>query len=163
MMRKKLLYLICMIGMWGCAPYNHGQIPASYTTAYRPLTPAEQQQRAQEIDAIHQQRDAMAEPARVIVTTGPLGQPYRALGEVHVNTGMINVGSLLNDALFRSQFERAVSGPTPTAHANTLNQMLREAAVRQYGKRVDAVVNVTYRTDPDGDVFASGLAVELSE
>jgi hypothetical protein len=102
--------------------------------------------------------------ASILVTAGPLSQPYRALGEVYVNTrGVINLGSILNDTLFRSRFERAVQGPTPTAHIETMNAVLRQEAVRRYGNQVDAVVNVVYRTDPDGDVFASGLAVQFVE
>jgi hypothetical protein len=76
---------------------------------------------------------------------------------------MVNLGSILSDALFRSPLQRAVQGPTPTAHTETMNTMLREKAREQYGSQVDAVVNVVYRTDPDGDVFASGLAVHFVE
>jgi hypothetical protein len=100
----------------------------------------------------------------IIVTAGPLSQPYTALGEVNVNTkGMVNLGSILNDTLFRSPLQRAIQGPTPTAHTETINKMLREKAREQYGNQVDAVVNVVYHTDPDGDVFASGLAVHFME
>ena len=36
-------------------------------------------------------------------------------------------------------------------------------AWKQYGSKVDAVINVTYRTEHDGNVFASGLAVHFVE
>ena len=78
-------------------------------------------------------------------------------------TGMINLGAALNDAMFRSPIERAVGGRTPTAHIETMNRFLREQAWRQYGSKVDAVINVTYQTEHDGDVYASGLAVQFLE
>ena len=37
-------------------------------------------------------------PNAVIVTAGPLSQPYATLGEVHVDTrGMVNLGSMMNE------------------------------------------------------------------
>jgi len=77
-------------------------------------------------------------PGAIIVTAGPISQPSQALGEVHVNTtGMINFGSMLNDALFRSPLSRAVQGPTPAAHTAQLNTMLRQAARQQYGSQLE--------------------------
>lgn len=106
-------------------------------------------------------RANFSRPSEFIVTAGPLSYPYEPLGEVHVDTrGMMNLGSILTDSLFRSPLARAIQ-ETPTANIEQMNQLLREQARQQYGSRVDAVLNVTYRTEPDGDVYASGLAVHL--
>lgn len=108
-------------------------------------------------------RASTSHPSEVVVTTGPLSQPYEALGEVHVNTvGEIYLGSLLNDTLFRSPLARSIQA-TPATNTVTMNEKLRQEARSHYGGRVDAVVNVSYRTDPDGDMFASGLAVHFIE
>ena len=42
-----------------------------------------------------------------------------------------------------------------------MNAYLARAALNQYGNAVDAVINVTYQTEPDGDVRADGLAVQF--
>ena len=42
-----------------------------------------------------------------------------------------------------------------------MNNQLRQAARKKYGNRVDAIVNVTYDTRPDGNTFGSGLAVRF--
>lgn len=103
-------------------------------------------------------------PDTILVTAGPLSQSYEVLGEVHVNTrGMINLGSALNDALFRSPLAVAAGGRTPVAHTEQMNKFLKEKAREQYGGKVDAIINTTYNTDHDGDVFASGLAVHFVE
>lgn len=103
-------------------------------------------------------------PGTIIVTAGPISQSYEVLGEVHVNTrGMINFGSTLNDALFRSPLAVAAGGRTPVAHAEQMNKFLKEKAREQYGHKVDAIINAQYNTDHDGDVFASGLAVYFVE
>jgi hypothetical protein len=103
-------------------------------------------------------------PETIIVTAGPISQPYKVLGEVNVNTrGMINLGSALNDALFRSPLAVAAGGRTPVAHTEQMNKFLKEKAREQYGHKVDAIINATYKTDHDGDVFASGLAVHFTK
>jgi hypothetical protein len=103
-------------------------------------------------------------PGAIIVTAGAISQPYEVLGEVNVNTrGMINLGSVLNDALFRSPLAVAAGGRTPVAHTEQMNKILKEKAREQYGHKVDAIINTTYKTDHDGDVFASGLAVHFVE
>lgn len=103
-------------------------------------------------------------PGTIIVTAGSISQPYEVLGEVHVNTrGMINFGSTLNDALFRSPLAVAAGGRTPVAHTEQMNKFLKEKAREQYGHKVDAIINTAYKTDHDGDVFASGLAVHFVE
>lgn len=100
----------------------------------------------------------------LIVTAGPLSQRYEALGEVHVNTrGMINFGSILNDSLFRSRFAVAAGGRTANANEQQMNELLKQQVRSQYGERADAVINVTYRIDHDGIVYASGLVVQFIE
>jgi hypothetical protein len=76
---------------------------------------------------------------------------------------MINFGSALNDALFRSPLAVAIGGRTPVAHTEQMNEFLKEKAQERYGNKVDAIINATYNTDHDGDVFASGLAVHFVE
>ena len=122
----------------------------------RPLTPEEQADYTDHMAAFQRHWE------HVFVTTGPLSQPYEALGEVHINTlGMLNFGSLLNDALFRSPLAVAAGGRTAVANEEQMNAFLREQASRQYGARVDAIINASYRADHDGNVFASGLAVRF--
>lgn len=100
----------------------------------------------------------------IIVTAGPLSQRYEALGEVHVNTrGMMNFGAILNDAMFRSRFAVAAGGRTAIANEQQMNDLLKQQASAQYGGKTDAVINATYRADQDGDVYASGLAVQFLE
>lgn len=103
------------------------------------------------------------DPSGIIVTTGTLSQPYTPLGEVHVSTvGEVYLGSLLNDTLFRSKFSRAVQA-TPATNTATMNEKLKVEAQKRYGSAARAVINVSYRTDPDGDIYASGLAVRFVE
>lgn len=117
-----------------------------------------------ELSSGHWETIAGAKFTDIVVTAGPISQPYEVLGEVHVNTrGMINFGSALNDALFRSPLAVAAGGRTPVAHTEQMNKFLKEKAREQYGNKVDAIINTTYNTDHDGDVFASGLAVHFVE
>jgi len=96
---------------------------------------------------------------QIVVTTGSLSQSYQALGPVHFDTvGSVNVGSVLVDALTRSRLAADVQA-TPKARCDQLNEMLKAQAFQLYGNRVDAIINVTCRNDPSGDVFADGLAV----
>jgi hypothetical protein len=44
-----------------------------------------------------------------------------------------------------------------------MNKILRAKARQQFGNKADAIVNVVYRNDPDGNVYASGLAVHFTE
>jgi hypothetical protein len=44
-----------------------------------------------------------------------------------------------------------------------MNKKLKDEARTRYGSAVSAVINVSYRTDPDGDIYASGLAVRFVE
>ncbi len=100
-----------------------------------------------------------ADYSRVIVTTGSLTQPYDVLGNVHADTvGMVNLGSVLTDALFRSRLATSIQA-TPTANNEQMNQLLRERAVAAWGSKVSAVINVNYRVEPSGEVAADGLAV----
>jgi hypothetical protein len=166
-MGKTLFIGLTAIWLIGCGPtYNHSGDYEAALSRQATVTKVSVDNHALTQEEIARSGD-LGKPwplPNIIVTAGPLSQPYTALGEVNINTkGMINLGSILNDTLFRSPLQRAVQGPTPTAHTETMNKMLREKAREQYGSQVDAVVNVVYRTDPDGDVFASGLAVHFAE
>ncbi len=99
-------------------------------------------------------------PSEIIVTAGPLNQAYEPLGPVHADSvGVVNVGSILVDSLFRSPVAAAMHA-TPKANVPQMNEWLRNAAVMRYGS-VDAIINVTYQNQPDGDAFADGLAVRF--
>lgn len=100
--------------------------------------------------------------AAIIVTSGPLSQPYEVLGSVHADTiGVINMGAVFYDAIARSPLARAIQR-TPTKTTEGMNHMLRDKAQQQYGSRVDAVINVTYSTKSNGTVFADGIAVHFT-
>jgi hypothetical protein len=98
----------------------------------------------------------------LIVMTGPLSQPYETLGEVRADTtGILLSTAGLRDALSRSQFSAPVRDNAPKLSYAQMDELLRMVARQRYGDKVGAVINVTYRTAPGGDVFASGLAVRL--
>lgn len=101
-------------------------------------------------------------PHEVFVTAGSIAQSYEILGPVHFDTvDMVNVGSTLSDALFKSRFERAVGGATPTLRQDAAFNKLRDVAVAQYGGSVHAVINATYRAEHSGTVYVDGLAVRF--
>src|SRR6266404_1279758 len=107
-------------------------------------------------------RAQQAEVARVIVTTGPISQQYEVLGSVHADTsGMVNIGSVLTDTLFRSRLATQIQA-TPTANNAQMNDLLRRNGIAIYGVKLGAIINVVYRVEPSGDVAADGLAVALS-
>ena len=100
----------------------------------------------------------------LVVTTGSLSQSYEALGEVRANTTDVLLSTAdLRDALFRSRLSVTVQGKSLKLSYPQMDERLRTKAQAQYGTRVNAVINVTYRTDPDGDVYAFGLAVHFTE
>lgn len=99
----------------------------------------------------------------IIVTTGLVAQPHAILGSIHVDTkGMISMGAVFNDALFRSPFAAGIQG-SEKATIPEMNTALQEAAYEQYRDRVDAIINVSYHTDTNGNVSADGLAVQFQE
>lgn len=108
-------------------------------------------------------RSRQADYARIIVTTGPISQQYQILGNIHADTaGLVNVGAVLNDVLFRSRLAASIQA-TPHANNEQMNQLLRERGLATYGSRLGAVINVTYRVEPNGHVAADGLAVAFPE
>jgi hypothetical protein len=107
------------------------------------------------------EQEKLSSGTDIVVTTGGLSQPYTTLGPVHADTiGTINVGSALNDALFRGQVATHVQA-SPKATVPQMNERLKQAARNQWGRSVDAIINVAYQTDPDGDLYADGLAVQF--
>lgn len=54
---------------------------------------------------------------------------------------------------------RTFSKATPAE----INRLLQLQALDQYGDKVDAVINVTYDSNPRNDVFGTGLAVHFVE
>jgi hypothetical protein len=114
-------------------------------------------------EASTQGRSARSSSGSVIVTSGGITQPYVVLGDVHVDTiGVVNLGSALHDALFKSRFEQAAGGAIPTITPAEAFAALRDKAISQYGSQVDAVVNASYRAEHDGTVYADGLAVRFT-
>ena len=104
-------------------------------------------------------RARQSEYSRIVVTTGPISQQYELLGNVHADTrGLVNIGAALNDALFRSRLATAIQA-TPHANNEQMNQLLRERGLAIYGSKLSAVINVSYRVEPDGQVSADGLGV----
>lgn len=78
----------------------------------------------------HGEAVAGAKFSDVVVTAGPISQPYKVLGEVYVDTrGMLNFGSALNDALFRSPLAVAAGGRTPVAYTEQMNKFLNADTV----------------------------------
>ena len=109
-------------------------------------------------------RASTSHPSEVIVTTGSLSQQYQVLGTVEADTTDIGLStSALYDVLFRPKIARAIQGSSPKLSTPQMDERLRSAARQKYGSKADAVINVTYRTNYDGDVFASGLAVHFVE
>jgi hypothetical protein len=98
----------------------------------------------------------LAPTAEIIVTNGPISTPYEILGPVQVD---------------ESDFEEAEIEPTLA----NLDRLLRLKALKLYGKRVDAIINVGDQLsgqglsysflrglhDRPGVPFARGLAVEF--
>lgn len=115
----------------------------------------EAQQRVERVAAERKSNIGLKPQEAPLLIAGPISQPYRALGEVQISTadGM-NLSRMLT---------LAASGTIPQARHGWISQMLREEARKRYGGKVDAVINVTYQTRPDGEVFATGLAVHLVE
>lgn len=109
-------------------------------------------------------QNSFSPPSKVIITTGSLSQQYETLGTVEANTTDIGLStSDLYDVLFRPKIARAIQGSSPKLSTSQMDERLRSAARQKYGGKADAVINVTYRTNYDGDVFASGLAVHFTE
>jgi hypothetical protein len=103
-----------------------------------------------------------AKAERIIVSTGPLQQPYELLGNVDFGklgfdrtTG--GAGALRG---FAFAWARRTFSKAPPAEINAL---LRKRALYQYGNRVDALINVNYQTDPANNVFATAVAVHFSD
>ena len=99
---------------------------------------------------------------RILVTTGTLGRRYEVLGEVSYNTReTINIASIFTDTVFRSPLSVAAAGKTAELSRARMQDRLRQVARQDYGNEVDAVVNMTYDVDADGDAYGSGLAVRF--
>lgn len=165
-MKLSICSFLALTFLVGCAPaYDHS---ADYHAALNrqamvPSVTVDNHPLTQEELARTEDLGRPKPLAEIVVTTGPLSQPYETLGEVHVSTvGEIYLGSLLQDSLFRSPLARSIQA-TPATNTATMNEKLKTQAREQYGGKADAIINVTYRVDPDGDVFASGLAVHFIE
>lgn len=77
----------------------------------------------------------------IVITAGPLSQPYKVLGIVEVDTRGLSLQA-----------------------SHQVNARLRLAAWQQWGLWVDAVIHVTYRNDePGGDIYVAGVAVHVLE
>ncbi len=98
---------------------------------------------------------------RIVVTAGSLQRAYDILGSVDMmfpgmdraatvvwGLGRVAVGNT------RREFYQA-----PTA---LVNDALRREALMQFGRKVDAIINVNYMTNPRHDVSATGVAIRFN-
>lgn len=92
------------------------------------------------------------DPSRVLVTSGPINQAYRMLGDVTVETDGGNWGLQPNYGL--GQWAPSETNAKAAA-------LLRTAAVEKFGPAVDAVINVNYSVGRTGRIQAQGLAVQF--
>ncbi len=98
----------------------------------------------------------------IVVTSGPINQPHRILGRVAVDTTKIvrvHMGRAIAGAITGTRTTKLPS--TPDASLSEIFQRLGTRARQTYGSAADAVINATYQVEPDGDVFAEGIAVEF--
>lgn len=100
--------------------------------------------------------------APIVVTAGPLQRPYRELGTVEIGKSGFDVtrGYTIDSGVgvAISRAERRFSKATPSE----VDALLRVQALRLYGDKVNAVINVTYQSNPSNDVFGTGLAVQFT-
>lgn len=102
-----------------------------------------------------------AKAERIIVSSGPLQQPYELLG--NVDFGKLGFDRTQGSGIAVQGFafawaRRTFSKATPAE----VNALLRKRALYQYGERVDALINVNYQTDPANNVFATAVAVHFT-
>jgi len=98
--------------------------------------------------------------ARILVTAGGLQRHYEELGAVdfgQAGADSISGVTVAFAGFASTQVTRTFSQATPAE----VNELLRRRALRLYGDRVDAVINVAYETNPRHDVFGTGLAVRF--
>jgi hypothetical protein len=93
------------------------------------------------------------DPSHVLVTSGPLNQKYRILGEVSVETDAGSWGTQANYGF--GQW-------APSETNSKAAALLRTAAVEKFGPAVDAVINVDYSVGRTGRIQAQGLAVQFA-
>jgi hypothetical protein len=143
--------------------YTKGQAPA----VDRPLDSSQLRggQTQQEIQAVGARRvfeqEKLSSRTAVVVTSGGLSRPYTVLGQVHADTlGTSNIGSALTDAFLRSPLAADIQA-TPKATVAQMNERVKRVATEEWGQAVDAVINVTYQTDPNGNLYADGVAVQF--
>ena len=127
----------------------------------RPLTPSD---RIQIAASMPEAPEALMPVERILVTTETLGRPYEVLGEVSYNTReTINIASIFTDTVFRSPLSVAAAGKTAELSRGSMQDRLRQVARQTYGNEVDAVLNMTYDVDQEGEAYGSGLAVRFVE
>jgi len=99
--------------------------------------------------------------SRILVTAGGLQRGYEELGAVDfgrmggdwISWVTIPIGTQFTYTHISRSFSQATPGE--------VNELLRRRALRLYGNRVDAVINVAYQANPRHDVYATGLAVHF--
>jgi hypothetical protein len=99
---------------------------------------------------------------RILVTTGKIQRPYTELGPVNFGTpgsDMTRGAGVRFGSFGYSTATRTFTKATPAE----VNTSLQRHALLLYGKRVDAVINVTYESNPRNDVFGTGLAVQFRD
>jgi hypothetical protein len=110
---------------------------------------------------LYDQRFA-AQAERIIVSSGGLQQHYDIVGNVdfgRLGFDRTDAGAVALRGFILAWAHRTFSKATPAE----INALLRTQALHQYGKRVDALINVSYQSDPANNVFATAVAVHFTD
>lgn len=108
---------------------------------------------------LYDQRFA-AQAERIVVSTGDLQRPYEIIGNVDFGKlafDRTDAGAVAIKGLVVAWAQRTFSKAPPAE----INALMRKRALRQYGDRVDALINVNYQSDPANSVFATAVAVHF--
>jgi hypothetical protein len=98
---------------------------------------------------------------RILVTNGPLQQPYEVIGPVDATIAGFDATTVRTSNLTGFYWSSRAVREFSQAGPAMMNESLRREALMKYGTEVDAVINVDYMTNPKNDVSATGLAVRL--
>ncbi len=103
-----------------------------------------------------------AKAERIVVSTGDLQRPYELIGNVDFGKLGFDRTDARAVALkgFVLAWARRTFSKAPPAEINSL---MRKRALREYGDRVDALINVNYQSDPANNVFATAVAVHFTD
>jgi hypothetical protein len=103
-----------------------------------------------------------AQAERIVVSTGDLQRPYEIVGNVDfgkLGFDRTDAGAVALKGFALAWAQRTFSKAPPAE----INSLMRKRALREYGARVDALINVNYQSDPANNVFATAVAVHFTE